>query len=88
MRVSVGAGVQSRVRVGAVSVPAPQRAEDHGAACDGAAVFDLQVDGVVVDLQSSCANTDDVELVWYRRVLFHTSLLMVNSPICGDHFIL
>lgn len=52
--VFAGARVQSWVRVGAVSVAAPQRAEDHGATGHRAAVFDLQVDGVVVDLQGSC----------------------------------
>lgn len=39
--VSVGAGVQPWVGVGAVPVSAPQRAEDHGATCYRAAVFDL-----------------------------------------------
>lgn len=52
--------MQAGVWVGAVAVSAAQRAEDHGAADNGAAVFDLQVDGVVVDLQGSCLNgTDD-----------------------------
>lgn len=51
--VSGGAHVQPRVWVGAVAVPAAQRAEDHGAASHRATVFDLQVDSVVVDLQRS-----------------------------------
>lgn len=51
--VSAGASVQPRVRVGAVAVSAAQRAEDHGAARNRAAMFDLQVDGIVVDLQRS-----------------------------------
>ena len=51
--VSAGASVQPRVRVGAVAVSAAQRAEDHGAAGNCAAMFDLQVDGIVVDLQRS-----------------------------------
>lgn len=48
--------VEPWVRVGTVSVPTSQRAEDHGAASHGAAVFDLQVDGVVVDLQCAWSN--------------------------------
>lgn len=52
--VPAGPRVQPRVWVGAVSVSATQRAEDHRTAHNGTAVFDLQVDGVVVDLQGSC----------------------------------
>lgn len=51
--VSAGTSVQPWVRVGAVAVSAAQRAEDHGAARNRAAMFDLQVDGIVVDLQRS-----------------------------------
>lgn len=54
--VSVGARVKPWVWVGAVSVSAAQRAEYHRAARHRAAMFDLQVDSVVVDLQRSCRN--------------------------------
>lgn len=54
VRVPIGPRVQPGVGVGAVSVAAAQRTEDHGAARHRAAVLDLQVDRVVVDLQSSC----------------------------------
>lgn len=56
MWVAAGARVKPRVRVGAVSVAAAQRAEHHGATGHCAAVFDLQVDCVVVDLQCSYTN--------------------------------
>lgn len=46
-------GVQSRVGVCAVPVAAAQGAEHHVAAGDGAAMLDLQVHGVEVDLQRS-----------------------------------
>lgn len=45
--------VQSRVGVCAVAVAAAQRAEHHVAAVDSAAVLDLQVHRVKVDLQRS-----------------------------------
>lgn len=60
VRASVGVSAASRVKswvwVGAVSVSTTQRAEDHGAACHCTAMFDLQMDSVVVDLQCSCTN--------------------------------
>lgn len=46
-------GVQARVGVCAVPVAAAQGAEHHVAAGDRAAVLDLQVHGVEVDLQRS-----------------------------------
>ena len=49
--VSVHGHVQPGIGVGAVAVAAPQGAEHHVAAFDGALVLDLQMDGVVVDLQ-------------------------------------
>lgn len=50
--------MKPRVWVGAVPVAASQRAEDHRAAGHRAAMFDLQVDSVVVDLQSSCTQKE------------------------------
>lgn len=55
--VPAGAGMKPWIWVGTVPVAAPQRAEDHGAAGHRAAVFDFQVDSIVVDLQCSCTNT-------------------------------
>lgn len=45
--------VQAWVWISAVSVPAPQRAEQHAAALHSAAVFDFEMHSIVVDLQRS-----------------------------------
>uniref|UniRef100_A0A3B3TRL5 THAP domain-containing protein 1 n=1 Tax=Poecilia latipinna TaxID=48699 RepID=A0A3B3TRL5_9TELE len=80
LSVSAAGRVQPRVRVGAVPVAAAQGAEHHGAAQNGAAVFDLQVDGVVVDLQGSCPNTAN-ETLLASIILF--SLAQTRLDVCS-----
>lgn len=91
LRLSAAGCVQPRVRVGAVPVAAAQRAEHHGAAQNGAAVFDLQVDGVVVDLQGSCPNTAN-ETLLASTILFSlaqhqdVSFSLACSAKCSQNF--
>ena len=45
--------MKARVRVRTVAVPAAEGAKDHIAAFNGAPMFDLQVNGVIMDFEST-----------------------------------